>query len=70
MSEVFFLKYKTAGGYDAFFNPDCISHIYPATGFAVVVMRNGHEFTFDSTVDDFIKRMSMDISAQVKRNIF
>ena len=62
MSSSYFLKYKTVGGYDAFFNPEYISHIYPKAGWTVVVMRNGHEFVFDSSLEDFFKRIQADIA--------
>jgi REP element-mobilizing transposase RayT len=62
MSCAYFLKYKTAGGWDAFFNPESISHIYPKCGFIIVTMTNGYEFTFDSTVEDFLERIRKDIA--------
>lgn len=43
-------------------NPKDISHIYPNTGFTIVTMRNGHEFVFDSPLQDFIERISKDIA--------
>lgn len=61
MSDLFFLKYKTAGGADVVINPNHISHIYPKTGLTVVTMRNGHEFHFDSPLQDFIERISKDM---------
>jgi len=63
MSDLFFLKYKTAGGWDAYMNPKDISHIYPKTGWTVVAMRNGYEFVFDMPLQDFIIRISEDIES-------
>ena len=62
MDDLFFLRYKTAGGWDAVMNPKDISHIYPKTGLTIVTMRNGHEFVFDSPLQDFIERISKDMA--------
>ena len=43
MSCAYFINYKTSGGWNAFFNPECISHIYPKAGLTIVVMTNGYE---------------------------
>lgn len=61
MNDLFFLKHKTAGGWEALINPNCISHIYPKTGFTIVTMRNGYEFVFDSPMQDFIERIAKDM---------
>lgn len=62
MSCVYFLKYKTAGGWDALFNPDNISHVYQKCGLTILVMTNGYEYSFDSTMEAFIERLAKDMS--------
>jgi hypothetical protein len=62
MSCAYFINYKTSGGWNAFFNPECISHIYPKAGLTIVVMTNGYEYTFDGPMEDFLKRIRDDIA--------
>ncbi len=46
----------------ALINPESISHIYPKCGLTIVVMNNGHEFTFSEPQEDFMKKMSEALS--------
>ncbi len=62
MSDTVFMRYKTAGGWDCFINPECVSHIYPKTGWTVVTMRNGYEYVFDMPMQDFIERLAKDMT--------
>jgi hypothetical protein len=62
MSETYFLRYKTAGGWDALINPDCISHIYPNAGLTILVMQTGYEYTFDMPIEQFIQRLAKNMT--------
>jgi hypothetical protein len=68
MSGTYFINYETSGGWKAFINPECISHIYPKCGLTIVVMINGYEYTFDGPMEDFLNRLRNDI-AEANRDI-
>ena len=69
MSCAMFIRYETAGGWQAFINPDHISHIYPKAGLTIVVMQTGYEYMFNMSMEDFINRLAKDIS-EASQNLY